>query len=141
MVNARNLKDLQIECEKVGFVFQQLLIWDKGNCTLNRYYLNSYELILMLRKGKAKTIKNRGDKNILRIKNLFDRKIHPTQKPIELLKILINNSSDEKGIVLDPFSGSGSTCVACINTDRKFIGIELDKNYFEIARKRIEENL
>ena len=62
MINARNLKDLQIEAEKVGFKFQQLIVWDKGNATPNRYYLNALEFILMLRKGNAKNINNMGTK-------------------------------------------------------------------------------
>ena len=64
-------------------------------------------------------------------------KLHPTQKPINLMKYLIEVSSNENDIVLDPFMGSGSTGVACLNTNRNFIGIELDKNYFEIAKTRL----
>ena len=66
-------------------------------------------------------------------------KIHPTQKPITYLERLILNSSNELDTVLDPFMGSGSTGVACINTNRKFIGIELDNTYYEIAKNRIQE--
>ena len=63
---------------------------------------------------------------------------HPTQKPIELLEYLIKTFSNENDTVLDFTMGSGSTGVACLNTNRKFIGIELDKTYFEIAQNRIE---
>ena len=55
------------------------------------------------------------------------------------MQILIENSSQEGDIIFEPFMGSGSTGVACMNTNRKFIGIELDKNYFNIAKERIEE--
>ena len=65
--------------------------------------------------------------------------MHPTQKPVDLLEIFIKQSTDKNDVVFDGFMGSGSTGVACINTNRKFIGIELDKNYFDIASKRIEE--
>lgn len=64
-------------------------------------------------------------------------KLHPTQKPIDLMKYLIEVSSNENDIVLDPFMGSGSTGVACVNTNRSFIGFELDENYFNIAYHRI----
>ena len=67
--------------------------------------------------------------------------IHPTQKPVELLEYLIKTYTNENEIVLDNCMGSGSTCIACINTGRKFIGIEKDKNYYEIAKKRIIERL
>ncbi|MCP3925010.1 MAG: site-specific DNA-methyltransferase [Desulfobacterales bacterium] len=62
---------------------------------------------------------------------------HPTQKPIELLEYLIKTFSNENDLVVDLTMGSGSTGVACVNTNRNFIGIELDNNYFEIAKKRI----
>ena len=68
-----------------------------------------------------------------------DKRVHPTQKPSELMQILIENYTNENDIILDCFMGSGSTGVACANTNRKFIGIELDENYFNIAKQRIEE--
>ena len=64
---------------------------------------------------------------------------HPTQKPVALLEYLIKTYTKEEEIVLDFTMGSGSTGVACVNTNRKFIGIELDEKYFNIAKKRIEE--
>ena len=67
------------------------------------------------------------------------QKLHPTQKPVALLEYLIKTYSNEGEVILDNCMGSGSTGVACINTNRKFIGIELDEKYFEVAKKRIEE--
>lgn len=63
--------------------------------------------------------------------------VHPTQKPVALLEYLIKTYTNEGETVLDNCMGSGSTGVACVNTNRKFIGIELDENYFEIAKRRI----
>ena len=65
--------------------------------------------------------------------------MHPTQKPVDLLKYLVKTYTNENEIVLDFTMGSGSTGVACLNTNRRFIGIELDDNYFNIAKKRIED--
>jgi site-specific DNA-methyltransferase (adenine-specific) len=65
-------------------------------------------------------------------------KLHPTQKPVPLLEYLIKTYTNEGDTVLDFTMGSGSTGVACKNTNRKFIGIEMDKNYFDIAKNRIE---
>ena len=65
--------------------------------------------------------------------------LHPTQKPVELLEYLIKTYTNEGETVLDNCMGSGSTGVACVNTNRKFIGIELDKEYFKIAEKRIND--
>ena len=67
-------------------------------------------------------------------------KLHPTQKPVALLEYLVKTYTNEGNIVLDNCMGSGSTGIACINTNRRFIGIELDKNYFNIAKERIENN-
>lgn len=66
-------------------------------------------------------------------------RLHPTQKPIALLEYLIKTYTKENETVLDFTMGSGSTCVACINTNRNFIGIELDDNYFKIAEDRINK--
>ena len=71
------------------------------------------------------------------VANLRRGRLHPTQKPVELLEYLIKTYTNENEVVSDTFMGSGSTGVACMNTNRSFIGIELDKNYFEIAKKRI----
>jgi site-specific DNA-methyltransferase (adenine-specific) len=139
MINGRNLKELQQESEKVGFHFQNLLVWDKGNVTPNRYYMNACEFLLMLKKGKSRTINNRGTASILRYKNPTGKKIHPTEKPIELMRCLIENSTQPGDTVLDPFMGSGSTGVACVNTGRRFIGMEIDDGFFNIAEKRIKE--
>jgi site-specific DNA-methyltransferase (adenine-specific) len=65
--------------------------------------------------------------------------IHPTEKPIALLEYLVKTYTNEGDLVLDNCMGSGSTGVACVNTGRDFIGIELDENYFDIAKNRIEE--
>jgi site-specific DNA-methyltransferase (adenine-specific) len=139
MINARNLKDLQTEAEKTGFVFQNLLVWDKGNLTPNRYYMGAYELILMLRKGKARKINGMGTSNILRVPNITRTKEHPTEKPKDLMKILIANSSNEGDTVLDPFMGVGGTGLACKELNREFIGIEIDEKYFNIADERMKE--
>ena len=66
-------------------------------------------------------------------------KVHPTQKPVALLEYLIKTYTNEGMTVLDNTMGSGSTMVACVNTNRKGIGIELDENYFNIAKERIDE--
>ena len=92
--------------------------------------LGKYELI---NKSKYKNY----PRTILQFKS--ERGFHPTQKPIALLEYLIKTYTNEGETVLDFTMGSGSTGVACINTNRNFIGIELDKGYFDIAKERIEE--
>jgi site-specific DNA-methyltransferase (adenine-specific) len=76
-------------------------------------------------------------KNILKFNN--EMFLHPTQKPVALLEYLIKTYTNEGDLVLDFTAGSFSTGVACVNTNRKFIGIELDENYFEIGKNRINQ--
>ena len=67
--------------------------------------------------------------------------MHPTQKPVALLEELIKTYTNDEETVLDNSMGSGSTGIACIHTNRNFIGMELDETYFNIAKNRIEEEL
>ncbi len=77
--------------------------------------------------------------NVLEYANVIGKKaLHPTQKPVDLLEYLINTYTYEKEIVLDNTMGSGSTVIACLNTDRQYIGMELSEDYFKIASDRIE---
>lgn len=138
-INGRNLVELGTEAKKAGFIFQNLLVWNKGNVTPNRYYMQKCEFILMLRKGKAKNINNLGTSTLLEFPNIIGKKKHPTEKPVELLKVLIENSTTPGNIVFDPFMGCGSTGIAAISTERSFIGFEIDDKYFEIAKQRIQK--
>ena len=100
-------------------------------------------------KGEANGIPNYGDlrtytkkypKSILEISNANQKnKVHPTQKPVTLMEYLIKTYTNENETVLDFTMGSGTTGVACKNTNRKFIGIELDEEYFKIANKRLTQ--
>lgn len=110
-----------------------------------------------MREGKPYTCKSgRGSTNYRELKSVItenkgyrypidilkfnsDKGFHPTQKPVELCEYLIKTYTNEGETVLDNCMGSGSTGVACVNTNRQFIGIELDDGYFNIAKKRIEE--
>ena len=102
-------------------------------------YAPKHEFILFGHKGR----RLRNGKRLPDVlqANRTGNKLHPTQKPISLLQIFIEQSSNENEIILDPFMGSGSTGVAALNTNRKFIGIELDKDYFIIAKDRINKTI
>lgn len=121
------------------FHVHNLLIWKKRS-VVNRWYLKNCEYVIFARKGKAKSINNKGSETV----HYFEvpqKKVHPTEKPIDLLEFYINNSSDPGGVILDPFMGSGTTGVAAKNTGREFIGIEKDPEYFKIAEARINEKI
>ncbi len=91
--------------------------------------------------GKAKSVHRnnpegtRYPKTILKFKQ--EKGLHPTQKPVPLMEYLIKTYTNEGDVVLDSTMGSGTTGVACVNTSRKFIGIEKDPTYFQIAKERI----
>ena len=101
----------------------------------------NYELILLLCKTNVKT-KSKNKSNILTYRRLSPQKMkHSCEKPIPLLEDLILELSDENNIILDCFMGSGSTGEACLCNNRKFIGVEIDEKYFNIAKDRIEKCL
>ena len=137
--NHLNMQTMLSESDKAGFKLHNILVWEKNNCTPSQFYMKNCEYVLFLRKGKAKWINNIGDsKTVHKFQNIIGNKQHPTEKPVDLIQFYIENSSSEKDMILDPFMGSGSTGVACLNTNRNFIGIELDENYFNIAKDRID---
>lgn len=144
MCNNINLLEIISEGIKNGFHFVKCLIWEKGNKICGRYYMNCFEYIIFFRKGGERPINNCGSPDILKvpIKKLKDdsgKNLHDTEKPVELMKILIENSSNKNELVLDPFMGIGTSGIACKELDRNFIGIEIDKKYFDIAEQRIDE--
>jgi len=125
-----------------GFHFIKSLIWDKRNKIMGQYYMSQFEYILFFRKGRGVKINNCGTSDILSIPNVKTKyvdgsNLHDTEKPVALMNILIANSSKENDTVLDPFMGIGSTGIACKTLGRKFIGIEIDNHYYEIAKQRI----
>lgn len=89
--------------------------------------------------SKEYTVKYTNYPNNLLFYNKEPKSLHPTQKPVDLLEYLIKTYTNENDIVLDSCAGSGSTGVACANTNRKFIGIEKEEKYFEIATERVKK--
>lgn len=126
-----------------------LLVWDKVKYTMksSKFYTSDIEYVVRIYQAGVslrKVLTEDGAKSD--IKHYMKRQAHPqprgehgTMKPVNILENFIRVASGECDVVLDPFMGSGSTGVACLNTNRDFIGIELDKDYFEVAKKRIEE--
>ena len=124
-----------------------LLCWHKTNPTptCGNKYLTDTEFCLFFREKGVKVYGEYATKRTFYVstKNLEDKKLynHPTIKPLEIIQNIIINSSNEGDIVLDPFLGSGTTVVASKMLNRKYIGFEINKDYFEIAQKRIDDTL
>lgn len=128
--------------------FKHMVIWDKGPMGMGHHYRRSYETILVgMKKGAACKWydETKRIENVIRPQEGRVNKIipgadqHPTEKPSWLPAHFIKLHSAPGDVVLDPFMGSGSTGVACVNLERKFIGIELDEQFFTMACKRIED--
>ena len=128
--------------EKAGFTIKNQIIWVKNNHTsgdLKAQFGQQYEVCFYCNKGR-KFINGKRLTDVW----FFDRVsgkslVHQNQKPVELIEQIILKSTDENDTILDPFMGSGTTGIACVNNNRNFIGIELDKQYFDIAQNRIKE--
>ena len=121
-----------------------LLVMAKTNPipSYNNHHLSDLEYVIMIREkgtyfSKHKTLDDFRKFYLTNCK----KGVHPAEKPIELLERYIRVSSQENDVILDPFMGSGTTCVSALLNNRKFIGMEIDENYFNIAKKRIEEML
>lgn len=143
MTNHVNLYEMLTVAKECGFHFIKSIIWNKGNKIMGQAYMSQFEYILFFRKGAFKKINNCGTADILNVANKKTKdengkNIHDTEKPVELMQILIENSSQENDIVLDPFMGVGSTAVACINTKRQYVGFEIDNTYWNLGQKRIK---
>lgn len=125
------------------------IVWEKTNPmprNRERRYISNLELCSWFVKGGAKWTFNRQHSNydgcVLRYPSESGggfKRFHPCQKNSKMLEELIKRHSNVGEVVFDPFMGSGSTGVACVNTGRKFIGIEIDENYFRIATERIKQ--
>lgn len=132
-------------CEKLGLVVKDMIVWRKSNPmprNRDRRYITDYECAFWFTMPKAKWVFNRLDEAYQRPQFTFPvveskNRFHPTQKPVKLMEELLKIHTNENDVVLDCFMGSGTTGEACINTNRKFVGFELDENYFNIANKRI----
>ena len=129
------------------FEFKQMVVWDKGPMGMGWHYRRSYETVLVSQKAgaacfwfdKSKKIENIIRPHYLNIKKIIPSALqHPTPKPEELPGHFIKLHTQKDMVVLDPFSGGGSTLVAAQKLDRKWIGMELSPEYCEMARERIK---
>lgn len=138
-----NYFDFYVNQHKCKF---DIICWHKTNAmpTYSNKYLSDTEYLLYFRKGKGKCFpQSYDDAKTFYIApiNQKDKKLfnHPTIKPLDITEKIIRNSSKEGQLIYDPFMGSGTTGVACINLNRNFIGGEINNKYFTIAQQRMED--
>ena len=144
----RNLGEIAATLESLGFEVKDMIRWEKSNPmprNRDRRFIVDYEVAIW-------AVKKGGKWTFNRLNETYDRPLinsgltpksekegngHPTQKPVGVMEWLIEHLTNENNVVFDPFMGSGSTGVACKNMNRSFIGSELEKEYFNISKKRI----
>tara|TARA_R110000737_G_scaffold347041_2_gene377703 strand:- start:2767 stop:3408 length:642 start_codon:yes stop_codon:yes gene_type:complete len=122
------------------FKVKNILIWEKNNTgmgDLNGDYAPKYEMILFATKGR-RLLNGGRDPNIVKFARTGN-KLHPTQKPVELISYLINKSSNKNNIIYDPFMGSGTLAEASYNNKRNYIGSEIDEAYYEVSLTREDQ--
>ena len=136
-----HLDFFKVEFEK-NFKLKNILVWNKNNHgtgDLKGSYAPKHEFILFGHKGRALN-KSKRIPDVIDCKKINSKDLtHPTEKPQELLKKFILNNSDEGDLVFDGFAGTGSTGLACKSLNRNFIGCELDDDFVQKARARLNQ--
>ena len=139
--NSNHIDFFKQELEEY-FTVKNILIWIKNNWTagdLKGAYGKCTEFIIFAVKGRHLLNGKRDIDTLYYDRVVGNMQRHQNQKPVDLLEFLIRKSSKPNDLVLDCFMGSGSTGVACLNTNRNFIGIELEPKYYQIAQERCKE--
>jgi site-specific DNA-methyltransferase (adenine-specific) len=128
--------------EATGYRVNHCLVWDKAHFGMGSYWRNQHENIVFGSLGKPSDMASRASGSVIRRAAVFpSARVHPTEKPIDLLSDILLASSSPEASVLDLFCGSGSTLVAAKNLGRRAIGIEIEERYCEIAAKRLSQQV
>lgn len=123
--------------EAAGFKFWKPIVWDKMRIGMGYHYRAKYEFILFFEKGKRK-LNNLSTPDILSVPRIH--KGYPTEKPVELMEILISQSSSDGDTVCDPFMGACATGVAATNLNRSFVGNDISSEALSISYDRLSKN-
>lgn len=125
-----------------GFKVRQHVVWDRdwhGMADVRTMFAPQHDILWQASKGRCE-LRGIRPKSVIRSRRIAaERLVHPNEKPVDLMVTLVCAVTDEDALVLDPFTGSGTTGVACLQTGRRFIGVEIDAGYFDVACKRLEQ--
>ena len=134
----RQFTNIVTAWETLRWTLRSVVVWDKDRGgAMGSYWRNNHEWICVLVKGKPRPLPNCSFYNTWK-GTKPQGGTHPTEKPINLIRYLAESFGNTENAILDPFMGSGTTGIACAQIDRPFIGIEIEKKYFDIACERIE---
>lgn len=138
-ITSQQLHNVRLALNESNYHTSTYLVWNKNNHVLGRMdYLMKHELIIYGWKGRHKFYGN-NPKSVINFDKPVKNDLHPTMKPVGLLEILLKDSTMSNHNVYDPFTGSGSTLLACEKNNRKFYGMELDPHYIDVIIKRWEQ--
>lgn len=129
---------MTLSVEHAGLFINNCLVWNKGVYALGGNYRSQHEMIVFASRGVARELNGHDVGNVLMCKRVSGGS-HPTEKPVELINTLIRYATNPDDIILDPFCGSGTTCVAAKQLGRKYIGIEINPDYCKIAEDRLRQ--
>lgn len=142
-----NISNIAEILSENNMIVKDIIVWQKSNPmprnTKRRYVQDMEFAIWAVRKNSKWTFNKPNDQPYLRSLFKFpivsgkEKTIHPTQKSLKLMKEIISIHTNKNDIILDPFMGSGTTGVACVNLERNFVGIEKNKKYYKIAKERL----
>jgi len=136
--NDKNLPDMFDATRAAKFRFHNMLYWRKNTQTPNRFYMKNTEYVGFFFKGKARKILDCGA-----VQGIYcpaDKVTnHPTEKPVSLMRHYIKNSARPDDLVCDPFMGAGASAVAAVREQRRFIGIEIEKEWYDVTCERVAE--
>lgn len=137
----RQVPSLSHAVQAAGWSWRGIVPWDKGNSRpmLGRFR-QQCEYILFATKGPHNLGTRQCLPGVYKFPVIVSQKIHLTSKPVELIKSLLTITGPES-MVIDPFMGGGTTGVACLETGRKFVGVELSKEYYALSCERIRQTL
>jgi DNA modification methylase len=136
-IDWRNYPILANVVESGGIRISNMVVWDKEIFGMGQNFRNQHELVIFGSKGKPRKCSAHNIPNVIRSKRVRSDE-HPTEKPVDILRMFVEMSTEQGEIVLDCFLGSGSTAVACEKTGRRWVGIDISEKYCESAAKRIE---
>lgn len=145
----KNLGDISDQLEKCGFIVKDVIRWIKKNPmprNTDRRYVNDCEFaVWAVKKGKPWTFNKPEGVGYLKPEIITGvvpggkKRLHPTQKHLEVMEKLVETHTNENDLIYDPFMGSGTTAVACVNKKRNVIGSEIDEKYYKISMERIND--
>ena len=124
--------------EEMGFKFWKPIVWDKKRIGMGYHYRARYEMILFFEKGKRK-LSNLGTPDVLEFQRI--NKGYPTEKPVELAEVLVNQSSEPGELIADPFSGSGAFGVASVKNGRSFMGSDVCQEAIDVGSWRMADEI